>query len=204
MPPQVPIPQPRLCSFPSNVDEIKLLFTRGVKTHGALHLSNTPVPAEDGTMPAEPEPNPLLPAIKEAKAGAIVDPNEPFVDFVWNELVVPPAPPPPAEDAQPPAEDAPPVPTPAELAAGALRERLPVLWQTTCEFQQYLAQFKVSTVPEFQNNYDTGYYTRMMDTIPVPHITVPLVLDVMFEQVCLNQKGPAANDEARPPLALAL
>jgi hypothetical protein len=121
-----PAPADRVFLFvnwPQTAEEITALGVRGVKLNGAVHLANTPVPGEDGALPEPAGPHALLTSVQEGKKGPVTDVEAPLVDFVWSELTVPPAPPPPAEDAEPPPEDAPVEPTPGEVARDVLKAR---------------------------------------------------------------------------------
>ena len=71
------------------------LYDRGVKVNGALQLVNTPVAGEDGAMGPPDATHDLFASVQEAKKIPITDPEFPLVDFVWSNVTVPPAPPPP-------------------------------------------------------------------------------------------------------------
>ena len=177
-------------SWPSTADDIVQLYNRGIKINGAFQMVNTPVAGEEEDATPQPDAmHELFASIQEAKKQPITDPEFPLVDFVWQTLTVPPAPPPPADDAPPPGDDDPVEPTPGEAATTSFRERLKQLWAKTLEFRAFVDGYRCSKVPELASEYDTGYYERLLDTVPVSHVTVPLVLDTIFEQVCLNSAG---------------
>ena len=114
---------------------------------------------------------------------------------------MPPAPPPepeqppPVKGAPPPPAAPPPAPTPAFLTSNLILEVMPKLCAKKLEFNEVLKKVPVSIIPPMVENYEIGYYTRLMDTVPAAHLTVPLLLDTVFEQVCLNAAGSDANQE---------
>lgn len=183
--------------WPNTVEDIQALAARGLYIQGAFELQNPPgyvveqEAADTDTESAAAVPmeqDQLLCAIREIAAGPVREENALMSDFVWVTVEVPaPIEQESADEGAPAAPDAP------ALAAASLKEKVQQLRDDVAEFRLMVESRPLHKIPPLDPHYDSGLYHRTTAAIPPQEISVPLLLDLIFEQVALNaeQHEPA-------------